>query len=268
MNIVRHSAMLLVASTLPALGQIHYTPSVQRYRLHSTVERSQEQNGQKTSGVITNEQQVTVSLQAPGSKGKLTDKDTLHFAVSLDSVNMNSNLAVQLPDVKVMQGTKVSGVMLPTGQVLSFASDTKSTDGVDRESIVSSMAHFLLTLPATAGPNAAWTDTANTNFSKDGNTLKTSTITKSQVIGDTTIAGQQAWRVHRMSTLIISGTQTQSNQQITMDGSGTGEAMYYIGTNGVYLGSTSTQKMTETVKAAGIVIPVTQTATSVVTIIP
>ena len=66
MIIVRLSAMLLVASTLPALGQIHYTPSVQRYRLHSTVERSQEQNGQKTSGVITNEQQVTLSLQAPG----------------------------------------------------------------------------------------------------------------------------------------------------------------------------------------------------------
>lgn len=267
MKIVRHSAMLLVASTLPALGQIHYTPTVQRYRLHSTVERSQEQNGQKTSGVITNEQQVTVSLQAPGSKSTVSDKDTLRFAVTLDSVNMSSNLAVQLPDVQVMQGTKVSGAMLPSGKVLSFNSDTKATDGVDRESIVSSMAHFLLTLPPSAGANATWTDTANTNFSKDGTSMKTSTITVSKVIGDTTVAGQQAWRVHRTSTLVISGTQAQSNQQISMDGTGTGEAMYYIGTNGVYLGSTSTQTMSETVKASGIVIPVTQTATSVVTII-
>ncbi|MBK5189623.1 MAG: hypothetical protein JJD97_15375 [Gemmatimonadaceae bacterium] len=264
---VRLSALLLVASTLPALGQIHYTPSVQRYRLHSTVERSQEQNGQKTSGVITNEQQVTVTLQAPGSKGALTDKDTLHFAVTLDSVNMSSNLAVQLPDVQVMQGTKVSGTMLPSGKVLKFGSDTKATDGVDRESIVASMAHFLLTLPATAGAGTKWTDTASTNFSKDGNTLKTMTITTSSVVGDTTVAGQQAWRVHRASTLVISGTQVQSNQQITMDGTGSGEAMYYIGTNGVYLGSTSTQEMKETVKAAGLVIPVTQTATSTVTII-
>jgi len=133
MIMVRLSAVLLVASTLPALGQIHYTPSVQRYRLHSTVERTQEQNGQKTSGVITNEQQVTMTLQAPGSKGTLTDRDTLHFAVTLDSVNMSSNLAVQLPDVQIMQGTKVSGVMLPSGKVLNFTSDTKSTDGVDRE---------------------------------------------------------------------------------------------------------------------------------------
>jgi len=172
MNVVRLSAMLVVASTLPALGQIHYTPSVQHYRLHSTVQRSQEQNGQKTDGVITNEQQVTVTIQAPGSKGTLTDKDTLQFAVTLDSVNMSSNLAVQLPNVQVMQGTKVSGVMLPSGKVLRFGSDTKATDGVDRESIVASMAHFLLTLPATAGAGATWSDTATTNFSKDGSTLK------------------------------------------------------------------------------------------------
>src|SRR3954470_220797 len=122
MIVVRH-LVLLVASTLPALGQIHYNPTVQRYRLHSTVERSQEQNGQKTSGVITNEQLVTVSLQAAGSKSAVTDKDTLPFAVTPDSVNMSSNLAVQPPDVQVMQGTKVSGAMLPSGKVLNFASD-------------------------------------------------------------------------------------------------------------------------------------------------
>jgi hypothetical protein len=267
MNVVRLSAMLVVASTLPALGQIHYTPSVQHYRLHSTVQRSQEQNGQKTDGVITNEQQVTVTIQAPGSKGALTDKDTLQFAVTLDSVNMSSNLAVQLPDVQVMQGTKVSGSMLPSGKVLRFGSDTKVPDGVDRESIVASMAHFLLTLPPTAGAGTTWTDTATTNVSKDSSTINTQTITVSKVIGDTTVAGQAAWRVHRTSTLVISGMQAQANQKITMDGTGTGEAMYYIGTNGVYLGSTASQSMKETVKAAGTVIPVTQTATSTVTIV-
>ncbi len=268
MIVVRLSAMLLVASTLPALGQIHYTPTVQRYRLHYTVQRSQEQNGQKTDGLITNEQQVTLTIQGPKTKGALTDKDTLQFAVTLDSVNMSSNLTVQLPDVQVMQGTKVSGVMLPSGKVLRFASDTKSADGVDRESIVSSMAHFLLTLPATARAGAKWSDTSSTSLSKDGSSLNTRTITQSQVIGDTTVAGQSSWRVHRTSALVISGTQVQSNQKITMEGTGSGEAMYYIGTNGVFLGSTSTQTMKETVKASGMVIPVTQTATSTITLIP
>ena len=268
MNVLRLSAMLVVASTFPALGQIHYTPTVQHYRLHSTVQRSQEQNGQKTDGVITNEQQVTVTIQAPGSKGALTDKDTLQFAVTLDSVNMSSNLAVQLPNIQVMQGTKVSGAMLPSGKVLRFGSDTKVPDGVDRESIVASMAHFLLTLPPTAGAGTTWTDTATTNVSKDSSTIKTQTITVSKVIGDTTVGGQAAWRVHRTSTLVISGVQAQENQKVTMDGTGTGESMYYIGTNGIYLGSTASQSMKETVKAAGTVIPVTQTATSTVTIIP
>jgi hypothetical protein len=268
MILVRLSAMLLVAATLPAIGQIHYEPTVQHYRLHSTVQRSQEMNGQKTDGLITNEQQVTMTILAPAAKRALTEKDTLHFAVTLDSVNMSSNLAVQLPDISVMQGTKVSGIMLPSGKVLSFGSDTKATDGVDRESIVASMAHFLLTLPATAGAGTKWVDTATTNVSKDGNALTTQTITTSSVIGDTTVAGQKAWRVQRSSTLTISGSQMQENQKITMDGTGSGEAMYYIGANGVYLGSTATQSMKETVKAAGTVIPVTQTASSTVTIIP
>lgn len=267
MNLVRFSAILLVASTLPALGQIHYAPTVQRYRLHSTVTRSQEMNGEKTSGVITNEQQVTMSIQAPKSKRAISDKDTLQFAVTLDSINMSSNLAVQLPDVQVMQGTKVSGAMLPSGKVLTFSSDTKAADGVDRESIISAMAHFLLTVPQTAGAGAKWTDTVTANVSKDGSVINTQTITQSQVIGDTTVAGQAAWRVHRSSALVISGSQQQENQKITMDGTGTGEAMYYIGTNGVFLGSTQTQTMKETVKAAGTVIPVTQTATSTVTIV-
>jgi hypothetical protein len=268
MNVVRLSAMLVVAGTLPAIGQIHYEPTVQRYRLHSTVQRTQEMNGEKTTGLITNEQQVTMSILAPGAKRALTEKDTLRFAVTLDSVNMSSNLSVQLPDISVMQGTKVSGIMLPSGKVLRFGSDTKATDGVDRESIVSSMAHFLLTLPATAAAGTNWVDTATTNVSKDGNSLNTQTITTSSVIGDTTVAGQKAWRVRRSSTLTISGSQLQENQKITMDGTGSGEAMYYIGTNGVYLGSTASQSMKETVKAAGTVIPVTQTATSTVTIIP
>jgi hypothetical protein len=264
MNVVRASALLLAASTLPALGQIHYAPTVQHYRLHSTVRRIQEQNGEKTDGTITNDQQVTVSLQAPRGRKVVTESDTLHFAVSLDSTNMSSTLSVQLPDVSVMQGTTVTGDMLSTGKVLNFTSDTKVNDGVDRQSIVASMAHFLLPLPAAATTGTNWTDTASTNVSSDKNTLQTQTITTSTVVGDTTYGGQKAWRVHRQSVLKISGTQAQSNQQITMDGEGTGEGMYYIGSNGIYLGSTSSQKMNMTVKAAGTVIPVTQSATSTV----
>ena len=89
--------------------------------------------------------------------------------------------------------------MLPTGQSAHLCWDTKGC-GVDRESIVTSMAHFLLTLPPTASAGAKWADTATTNVSKDGNTLKGQTITHVAVIGDTTVAGQKAWRVHRVSS--------------------------------------------------------------------
>jgi hypothetical protein len=267
MNFVRFSAMLLVAGTLPALGQIHYEPSVQHYRLHTVVERTEERNGDKRSGVITNDQQVTWALKASSGKTTHTDADTLNFAATLDSASISSTFSTQMLDVSVLRGTKVSGVMLPSGKVLSFKADTTAANVADRESLVSSMAHFLLTLPSTAGAGATWTDTATTNTSNNGITSKTSTITVSNVIGDTTVDGQQAWRVHREFTMTLSATQQQENQMVTVDGTGTGEAMYYIGTNGVYLGSTARQTMKSAVKAEGMVIPVTQTATSTVTII-
>ena len=267
MNVVRSFATLLIAGAFPALGPIHYEPTTQHYRMHQIVDRSEVRNGEKRIVTITNEQQMTMSIVGPGSKRALTDKDTLHFAVTLDSVSMSANVATQLPDVSVMQGTTVKGLMLPTGKVLSFGSDTKKDDGVDRESIVKSMASFLLTLPPTASGGATWVDTALTNVSNNGSTMKGQTITTSTVLGDTTVAGQKAWRVHRVSSFTISGSQAQENQTISMEGTGSGEAMYYIGVNGVFLGSTATQTMNQSVKADGLVIPVVQTANSTVAIV-
>ncbi|HEY7861298.1 MAG TPA: hypothetical protein VIB98_07610 [Gemmatimonadaceae bacterium] len=266
MNALRYFALLLAAGTLPALGQIHYAPTTQHYRLHSTVRRITEQNGEKSDGTITNDQVVTMAIQASHGKSALTDKDTLHFAVSLDSTNMSSTLAVQLPDVSVMQGTTVTGDMRPTGEVLNFRSDTKATDGVDRESIVASMAHFLVPLPASATNGTNWTDTASTNVSKDSYSIQTTTITTSSVVGDTTYGGQKAWRVRRQSVFKMTGTQKQTNQVVSSVGDGTGDGMYYISSHGVYLGSTASQKMNMTVKSAGTVIPVVQTVTSTVEI--
>jgi hypothetical protein len=268
MNLVRYSAMMLVAGTLSAIGQIHYEPTVQHYRLHSVVQRSEERNGEKKQILVTTEQQMTMKLEGPASKRALTGQDTLRFAMTLDSVTMSANTATSLPDVTVMQGTTVSGMMLPTGKVLSFASDTKKEDGVDRKSIVEHMSQFLLTLPATASAGASWADTSRTDVSSNGIVMKGQTITKSTVLSDTTVAAQKAWRVHRSSVFTIAGTQTQENQTISMEGTGSGEAMYYIGTNGIYLGSTATETMKQTVKADGVVIPVVQIANSTVTIIP
>jgi hypothetical protein len=259
MKVVRYAALMLVASALPALAQIHYAPTVQHYRLHSVVNRSQQVQGQKTDFQITNDQLVTVTIQ----NGV---KDTLRFAVSLDSTNMTSTLPVQLPDVASLQGTKVSGAMLSSGKVVSFKSESKKDDGLDRKSVIESMAHFLLALPAGATSGSHWTDTATSNVVHEKNDLRTRTITTSTIVVDTTFAGQKAWRVRRQTALQLSGTQTQQNDQLTVSGDGSGDGMYYIGVNGIYLGSTASQKMNMTVKSQGGSVPVVQTATSTVEI--
>lgn len=264
MNAVRFSALLLAAGTLPALGQIHYAPGLQHYRLHLTDRRVQEQNGQKSEGTITNDQLVTIDLRGPHNTGEVGRNDTLRFAMSLDSISLNSTYSVALPDVSAMQGTTVSGEMLPSGKVLNFKSDTKATDGVDRSSMVESMAHFFLTLPDTAKMGSKWTDTTNANVSSNGTIMQSQTIATTSVVGDTTYDGQRAWRIQRQAIFTINASQAQEKQQITMSGNGTGEGTFYIGFNGVYLASVWVKKMNLVVKAAGTVTPATTTSTSTV----
>jgi hypothetical protein len=263
MKAVRFSALLL-AGTLPALGPIHYAPGLQHYRLHLTDRRVQEKDGQKSEGTITNDQLITIDIRGPHSSGEVGKNDTLRFAMSLDSISLNSTYSVSLPDVSAMQGTTVSGDMLPSGRVLNFKSDTKAQDGVDRSSMVESMAHFFPTLPDTAKMGSKWTDTTNANLSNNGTIMQTQTIATTSVVGDTTYDGQRAWRIQRQAIFKISGSQVQEKQQISMSGDGTGEGTFYIGFNGVYLASVWEKKMNLVVKSAGEVIPATTTSTSTV----
>lgn len=263
----RLCALLLAAGSLSALGPIHYTPGTRRYRLHLTDQRTQEKNGEKSQGTITNDQLVTVDIRGPHGAGDVGNNDTLRFAMSLDSITLNSTFNVPLPDVSVMRGTTVSGDMLPSGKVLTFKSDTTAAqDGVDRSSMVESLAHFFLPLPESAKMGSKWTDTTNANLSRNGTSIQSRTITTSSVVGDTTYDGQRAWRIRRQAVFNTTASQAQENQRVTMSGDGTGEGTYYIGFNGVYLASVWSQKMNLIVKSAGVVMPGTNTTRSTVEI--
>jgi hypothetical protein len=267
MKIARATSLLLIAALpgvriLPAQGAVTYAPGAQRYHLVSVVKRTQEVQGQKTEYQITNEQQVSVNLAAQG-------KDTLRFAVTLDSSKLSSNLPVQLPDVSKLQGTKVSGQMSPSGRVYNLQSSIASPSSSDAQSLVEGMSRFLIAVPSDARVGGSWADTTVNAVRREGNDLESRTITTTTLLGDTTFAGQKAWRLQRKSVLSIGGTQQQGNERISVNGQGTGSGMYYVSTKGVYLGSTSAQSMTMTIAIPSkrITIPVAQSATSKVELV-
>jgi hypothetical protein len=104
------------------------------------------------------------------------------------------------------------------------------------------------------------------SISGNGGTLDMTAITTSKVVGDTTVRGQPAWQVQRSSVMSIRGTQNQGGQELQVEGDGTGTGTHYLGTNGVYLGSTAVQRMSMriTIPSTGQSVPVTQVVTSTV----
>jgi hypothetical protein len=255
-------AALAGATPLPSQGTITYAPGARRYHLISVVKRTQEMEGQKTEYQITNEQRVSLIIVAH-------TRDTLRFAVTLDSSRLSSNLPVQLPDLSKLQGTRVSGAMSPSGKVYTVASSVVADSGTDAQSLVEGMSRFLIPVPRGVRIGSSWVDTATSTVKREGNDLESKTITTTTLLGDTTFAGEKAWRLERKLVLQIGGTQVQGSDQLAVKGDGTGSGMYYVSTKGVYLGSTATQNMTMTVAIAskGLTIPVTQSAISKVELV-
>lgn len=246
---------------LRAQAPIMYAPGSARYHLISVITRSQEQGGQKAQFKITNEQQVTVKLSAHG-------KDTLDFAYTLDSSKVVSEPPVQLPDVSKLVGTSVKGSMSAHGTVYALSSNAADSDA-DAKNLMEGMSKFLLPIPKDAAVGSSWTDTTVNSVTSEGNKLDMSAITTSTLVGDTTFQGQKAWRVERSSVLSLRGKQSQAGQELQVEGEGTGNGTYYLGANGVYLGSTATQRMNMRVSlpATGESVPVTQAVTSTVEMI-
>ena len=250
-------AALVGAAPLASQGTVRYAPGARHYHLISVLKRTQETQGQKTEYQITNEQRFSLNIIA-------RSKDTLRFAVTLDSSRLSSNLPVQLPDLSKLQGTQVSGAMSPSGKVYSVTASVVADSGTDTQSLVEGMSRFLLQVPPGVKVGSSWVDTSTSMVNRDGNDLESRTITTTTLLGDTTFAGEKAWRFERKLVLQIGGTQVQGSDQLAVKGDGTGSGMYYVSTKGVYLGSTATQSMTMTVAIASkrLTIPVTQSVVS------
>ena len=73
--------------------------------------------------------------------------------------------------------------------------------------------------------------------------VSTQKIVNSKVTGDTTVAGQHAWRVERSGSIELHGQGSEGGKVLRVSGDGTIRGVQYIGVGGVYLGSKVTQIM-------------------------
>lgn len=226
-----------------------YAPGTHRYRVTRESKSVQEMMGQSQAGAISTFEEFTLDLRPAG-------KDTLRFSITIDSASRTSDAPTGTEE-PVRKGLKVSGRVAPNGAFHQFDREPK----VD-EALSGPYRNFLPQLPA-AGVKmgATWSDTIRAPFSQGGIDGTTVTTIDSRVLGDTTVGGQKAWRIERTGRLSMSGTGNQNGADLILSGSGTASGMSLIGTNGVYLGATSTQDLSMTVEvpAASMTIPIKQT---------
>ena len=226
-----------------------YVPGTHRYRVTREAKSSQEMMGQTQSGTVSTFEEFTLDLRPGG-------RDSMRFTVTIDSAAHRTDLPTPgaPPERK---GRKVSGVMSTSGVFHQFDKDATET-----EEFSSAYRNFLPKLPA-GGVKAgmAWTDTVRAPFSQGGIEGTTISTIASRVLGDTTLAGQKAWRIERTGTLSMSGTGHQSGADLILSGSGTANGVSYVAVGGTYLGATSTQELSMNIEvpAASMTIPIKQT---------
>jgi hypothetical protein len=262
------ASALLAAS---AMTSIHaqsrpfaYAPGSYRYSVTTTVDRSQDQAAGRppVAFQVVTKQRITLDLAAKSA-------DTLALTITIDSITVGSSLAAPAPNVDKLRGARLTGTISPMGRVHVFQAPPNADPEV--AALYPAFRKFLLPLPMpTLSKGARWADTTTDTVTKEGVNVTTRTVTNSRVTGDTTIAGQQAWRIERSAVVESKGTGTEAGRPMRLRNDGTIASTHYVGTRGVYLGSASTQRseLTLSVSESDVSLPITQTIKSTVELLP
>ena len=241
-----------------------YAPGTYRYAVTTTVNRTQDQPADRPPfafEVVTKEQ-VTVGLAAASA-------DTLDLTIVVDSISVGSSLSAPAPNVDKLRGAKLSGKMSPTGRVYKFEAPANADP--ETAALYAAFRKFLLPLPnASVAVGSKWVDTSTDRVTKEGIDITTTTITTSRVAGDTTVDGHPAWRIERNAAIEAHGTGSEGGRPLRLRNDGTISGTHYVSSRGVYLGSTSTQRVELLLSASesDVAMPIVQTIKSSVLLLP
>jgi hypothetical protein len=228
-----------LAFAVPAGAQsFAYAPGIQRYRIEITTQNQRDQNGGRAPAEFdyTTTQLVTVRVTQHS-------RDTLALSVTIDSVAQESALDAPKPDLAWEKGVQIMGTVSPTGKVYSFTAPA-SADGRVR-GLYDGFKYFLPALRPTLAAGTSWADTSRSHSGQRGpfDSVMTQRIVASKVTGDTTYAGQRAWRIERSGSLSLNGQGSEGGKVLRVAGDGTIRGVQYVSPTGVYLGSRVTQIM-------------------------
>jgi hypothetical protein len=262
------SALFAACWTAPSLRAqdrpFAYAPGSYRYAVTTTVDRSQDQPAGRPPFAfeVVTKQWITLDLAERG-------RDTLAMTITVDSVSVGSSLTAPPPNTDKLRGAKLTGTVSRTGHPYAFRPPGNAEP--ETAALYTAFRKFLLPLPAQAiAARSHWADTTADTVSKEGLNVTTRTVTTSTVTGDTTIAGEPAWRIERRSRIEGKGTGTEAGRPLRLRNDGTISGTHYVSRRGVYLRSESTQRseLMLSVSESDVSSPIVQTIKSTVELLP
>jgi hypothetical protein len=244
----------LVAAPLRAQG-VEYAPGTTHYRISTLTKGSQTSPMGSQEFQMDIKQLLTVDLARQA-------KDTVVATITLDSVDIQNAQGKQ--DLSRLLGTKFVTYVSPTGKLYATRPPagndpllTQMTEGVSR---------FLPSYRRDVHAGMTWADTVNDKVNQQGLELNRQMVSNYKVLADTTVSGQKAFKVSRVSKVKAAGSGTASGQPISVESATTSEAVFFLSPKGQYLGGRQNDDVEAkvTVLAQNAEINVKQTATSTI----
>lgn len=181
----------------------------------------------------------------------------------LDSIVKLSDGPVPDADsLKLVRGRTWHALLAPDGKV----SDVKRVDTTTSGQVSDLVTNFFPRVKPGAKVGDQWTDTTETTSDQDGQSIVTRTVTNSSVTGTETRNGARALKIETAFSLAQTGEITQQGQSLSLEGTGSGTATYFVTQDGRYLGGTSTTNAELQITAAMIPAPIPVQVKNVTTV--
>jgi len=222
------AALLLVAplAAAPLRAQgVEYSAGTMHYRLSSHTKGSQTSpmGSQDFQGDL--KQQLTVNLTRPS-------KDTVVATVTVDSLSLESSQGK--PDMSELVGAKFVAYLSPTGKL--YSSKAPESTNPMLAQVTEGVARFLPSYRSNLRAGMTWADTVSDKVNQSGMELNRTVVSNYKVLGDTTVSGEKAFKVSRVSQAKAAGTGTTQGQPISLESASNSDGVFFLSPKGVYLG--------------------------------
>jgi hypothetical protein len=234
-------------------------PRTTRYRVETQVEQVIDlsavgQPEQRVNLTLANFLTITLNDTVGGQ--------TVHAV--LDSILKLSDTPIPEQDsLDKARGRTWHALISPEGKL----SQVKRVDSTSSGTVSDLITNFFPRVRRGAKVGDGWSDTTESTTDPESQTqLTTRTVTNYRVTGTETRNGARALKIEAAFSLAQTGEIHQNGQSLSVDGSGTGTASYYVTQDGRYLGGNSTTTAELEITAEGIPAPIPVQAKNTVTV--